>query len=196
MVFPLAEEKQFGSVNEMLIALEHGQIDAFVCARETLQKPVEEHPELYRMLDETIGETECHMAVSPRTRYTQLIDQLNEFLAAMQASGELDALYQRWMVDSDLTMPDIPVVEGVADTLVVGTSGELVPNSFYEGDRLVGYDIELTQRFAYKYNYKVVYRAENITARCCWAVCSALCSAWAGTADSVRCPRSRTASSH
>lgn len=35
-VFPNAQEKQFNSIGEMQIALEHGQIDAFVHARESL----------------------------------------------------------------------------------------------------------------------------------------------------------------
>lgn len=165
-VFPLAKEKQFAGINEMLIALDHGQIDAFVHAQESLTAALEEKPDQYRMLEEPIGETECGMAVSPKTRYPQLVGQLNTFLADLKASGELDELYQRWMVDSDLKMPEIPLVEDAdADLLVVGTSGELVPNSFYESDRLVGYDIELTLRFAYAYHYRVEFRAESITAR-------------------------------
>ena len=68
------------------------------------------------------------------------------------------------MIDTDYHMPEIPIWED-GDVLSVGTSGELVPNSFYEGNELIGYDIELTLRFAYAYHYKVVFRAENITAR-------------------------------
>ncbi|MBQ8135277.1 MAG: ABC transporter substrate-binding protein/permease [Clostridia bacterium] len=163
-VFPNAQEKQFNSIGEMQIALEHGQIDAFVHARESLDALVEEKKNTYRVLD-NIGDVDCGMAISPKTKYSQLENQLNEFLKGMQDSGELAGLYQKWMIDKNYEMPDIPLADDSAETLVVGTSGELVPNSFYEGDKLVGYDIELTLQFAYEYNYKVEFRAESITSR-------------------------------
>ena len=81
------KEKQFAGINDMLIALDHGQIDAFVHAQESLKAALEEKPDQYRMLEEPIGETECGMAVSPKTRYPQLADQLNTFLAELKASG-------------------------------------------------------------------------------------------------------------
>ena len=46
-VFPLAAEKQYPGFSEMLLALDHGQIDALVHARESLESAMEENPGAY-----------------------------------------------------------------------------------------------------------------------------------------------------
>jgi hypothetical protein len=57
----------------------------------------------------------------------------------MKESGELDEMHQRWMVDKSTEMPDIAVPENPAGTLIVGTSGVLVPNSYYQDIRLLNW---------------------------------------------------------
>ena len=161
-VFPRAREKQFNTISEMITALENGEIDAFVHAKDNILSAMEENPGLLRMLDEPVGEAMAGMAISPRTKYPELKSQLNAFLMEMKESGELDKMHQRWMVDMHTEMPDIPVPEDPVGILIVGTSGELAPNSYYQDGKLVGHDIELTLRFANKYNYTVEFRPESI----------------------------------
>jgi len=161
-VFPRAREKQFNTFSEMITALENGEIDAFVHAKDNIVSAMEENPGRLRMIDEPVGEAMAGMAISPRTKYPELKSQLNAFLMEMKESGELDKMHQRWMVDMHTEMPDIPVPEDPVGNLIVGTSGELVPNSYYQDGKLVGHDIELTLRFANKYNYTVEFRPESI----------------------------------
>ena len=161
-VFPRAREKQFNTFSEMITALESGEIDAFVHAKDNILSAMEETPGRLRMIDEPVGEAMAGMAVSPRTKYPELTSQLNAFLKEMKESGELDEMHQRWMVDKSTEMPDIAVPENPVGTLIVGTSGVLVPNSYYQDGKLVGHDIELTLRFANKYNYAVEFRPESI----------------------------------
>ena len=161
-VFPRAREKQFNTFSEMITALENGEIDAFVHAKDNIVSAMEENPGRLRMIDEPVGEAMAGMAISPRTKYPELKSQLNPFLMEMKESGELDKMHQRWMVDMHTEMPDIPVPEDPVGILIVGTSGELVPNSYYQDGKLVGHDIELTLRFANKYNYTVEFRPESI----------------------------------
>jgi len=161
-VFPRAREKQFNTISEMITALENGEIDAFVHAKDNIISAMEENPGRLRMIDEPVGEAMAGMAISPRTKYPELKSQLNAFLMEMKESGELDKMHQRWMVDRHTEMPDIPVPEDPVGILIVGTSGVLVPNSYYQEGKLVGHDIELTLRFANKYNYTVEFRPESI----------------------------------
>lgn len=161
-VFPKAREKQFNTINEMIAALENGEIDAFVHAKDNILSAMEENPGRLRMIDEPVGEAMAGMAISPRTKYPELKSQVNAFLKEMKESGELDEMHQRWMVDRCTEMPDIPVPEDPVGILIVGTSGVLVPNSYYQDGQLVGHDIELTLRFADKYNYTVEFRPESI----------------------------------
>ena len=164
-VFPKAREMQFRTINEMLIALDSGQIDAFLHSGENIRSAMKEKPGHFRMLDEQVGETPVGMAISPRTKYPELLSQVNTFLKEMKESGDLDEMYQRWMVEGSKDMPRIPEAKDPVGILSVGTSGELVPNSYYQDGELVGYDIELTKRFAYAYNYAVEFRPEGIDAR-------------------------------
>lgn len=161
-VFPRAREKQFNTFSEMITALENGEIDAFVHAKDNILSAMEENPGCLHMIEEPVGEAMAGMAISPRTKYPELKSQLNAFLMEMKESGELDKMHQRWMVDMHTEMPDIPVPEDPVGILIVGTSGELVPNSYYQDGKLVGHDIELTLRFANKYNYTVEFRPESI----------------------------------
>ncbi len=161
-VFPRAQEKQFNTLNEMIDALESGEIDAFVHAKDNILSAMEETPGRLRMIDEPVGEAMAGMAISPRTKYPELKSQLNAFLKETKESGELDEMHQRWMVDKRTEMPDIPVPDDPVGTLIVGTSGALVPNSYNQDGKLVGHDIELTLRFANKYNYAVEFRPESI----------------------------------
>ena len=161
-VFPRAHKKQFNTLSEMITALESGEINAFVHAKDNILSAMEENPGHLRMIYEPVGEAMAGMAVSPRTKYPELKSQLNVFLKEMKESGELDEMHQRWMVDKCTEMPDIPVPEDPVGILIVGTSGVLVPNSYYQDGKLVGHDIELTLRFANKYNYTVEFRPESI----------------------------------
>ena len=161
-VFPKAREKQFDTLSEMIEALENGEINAFVHSKDNILSAMEENPGRLRMIDEPVGEAMAGMAISPRTKYPELKSQVNAFLKNMKESGELDEMHQRWMVEMCTEMPDIPVPENPAGILTVGTSGVLVPNSYYQDGKLIGHDIELTLRFANQYNYTVEFRPESI----------------------------------
>ena len=86
------EKKAFLPVLVLLCAIllagcgRRGSRDSFQKASD-LKAALEEKPDQYRMLEEPIGEIECGMAVSPKTRYPQLVGQLNTFLADLKASG-------------------------------------------------------------------------------------------------------------
>ena len=55
---------------------------------------------------------------------------------------------RRGVSKGDATMPDIPVPESSHLSLTVGTTGIVPPYSYYIGNELAGYDIELARRFA------------------------------------------------
>lgn len=160
--FPRAQERQFNTLSEMITSLESGEIDAFVHAKDNILSAMEENPGRLRMIDEPVGEAMAGMAISPRTKYTELKSQLNAFLKEMKESGELDEMHRRWMVDKGAEMLVIPAPKDPVGTLIVGTSGTLVPNSYYQDGNLVGHDIELTLRFANKYNYAVEFLQGSI----------------------------------
>lgn len=79
-VFPRAQEKQFNTLSEMITALENGEIDAFVHAKDNILSAMEENPGRLRMIDEPVGEAMAGMAISPRTKYPELKSQVKKGL--------------------------------------------------------------------------------------------------------------------
>ena len=163
-VFPNAVEKQFQDVPYMIVALEQKQVDAIVFTKATFDSVLEENPNKFQILDQPLGETNLHMTISPKTDFENLQNEVNEFLRAKKADGTLEKAYKYWFIDHKTEMPtDIPEPQGATKKLVAGTMGMMVPTTFYSGDELVGFDIEILKRFAAEYGYEVEFRVEHIS---------------------------------
>ena len=88
--------------------------------------------------------------MTPKTHLENLQNEVNEFLRAKKADGTLEKAYKYWFVDQNTEMPtDIPAPQGATKKLVAGT--------------IVGFDIEISKRFAAEYGYEIEYRVEDFT---------------------------------
>ena len=161
--FPNAVEKQFPDINDMVIALESKKVDAIVFTRAPLENVLEEKPNTLQILPQAIGKTDIYMVTSPKTELANLKDEVNDFLKAKKADGTLERAYKYWFKEHNTQLPaDIPEIQGATKKLVVGTPGTIPPQSFYSGDKLTGFDIEISMRFAAEYGYEIDFRVENI----------------------------------
>ena len=121
------------------IAVSQGKLDAFVYDRRQMELAIKSGQKGVRLLDETLGEgNRVAVGISPVTKFPDLEAKLNEFIAEIKADGTLDDMQLRWVVQNDETMPDIPVPESAPLHLVVGTTGSLVPYSYYAGTEVAG----------------------------------------------------------
>lgn len=136
-------------LNEAIAAVAQGKIDAGAYDYRQLQLAIDTGVEGVRLLDETMNE-EVHIAValSPVSKIDGLKVMIDSFIDEVRADGTLDDMYDRWVNKNDFEMPDFPEVKNPQMKLIVGTSGIVTPYSFYQGDDLCGYDIELANRFA------------------------------------------------
>ena len=161
-VFPNAAEKQFSSIPDLIIALEQKQVDGIVFTRATLESALEEKSDRFQILPQAVGETDVHMVISPNTKLENLENEINEFLEAKKADGTIEKAYNYWFIEHNIEMPeDIPKIEKTSKKIVVGTEGTMSPTTFYSGDKLVGFDIEMITRFAAEYGYEVEFRVED-----------------------------------
>lgn len=146
--FPNAE-LVYIELNEALPALAQGKIDAFVYDYRQLQIALATGVEGVKLLDETMDE-EVHIAVglSPATEIDGLKEKIDTFIDVIRADGTLDDMYVRWVIKNDFEIPDFPEIKNPKMKLIVGTSGIATPYTFYQGDELCGYDIELAERLA------------------------------------------------
>ncbi|MBQ6419554.1 MAG: transporter substrate-binding domain-containing protein [Clostridia bacterium] len=126
----------------------NGRIDAYVYARREMELAMENGTAGVRLLDENYSTNPVAVGISPKTPIPELQKKLNSFIAEAKADGTLDDMFRRWVDKVDETMPDIPAAENPQYHLRVGTTGTVMPYSYYVGTRLTGYDVELAYRFA------------------------------------------------
>ncbi len=136
-----------------------GKIDAYVYDRRQMELAIESGRRGVHLLDEDMeGVVPIAAGISPASKIPDLEQSVNAFIAQIKADGTLDDMYRRWVTDGDLTMPDIDMPSDPRLHLVVGTTGIVPPFSYYVGDALSGYDIEMAYRFAAYINADVTFK--------------------------------------
>ena len=130
-------------------AVQAGKADAYADNRTLMAVAIAEGLKGVRLLPGSIGEkVQIAVGLSRASKIPDIKHKIDTFIAELKTDGTLQNMYQRWAVDRNYTMPDISV-PGKSDTkLVVGTTGVIMPFSYYEGTTLTGYDVELARRFA------------------------------------------------
>ena len=126
----------------------NGRLDAYVGARREMEFAIMHGFEGVRLLEENYAVNKIAVAISPVSPIPSLTQRLNAFIRQSKADGTLDDMYERWVIRDAETLPDIPPAKNPAFTLRVGTTGTVMPYSYYIGNKLAGYDIELAHRFA------------------------------------------------
>lgn len=130
-------------------AVAQGKADAYVFERAQIQLALDSGLQGVHLLDDNMEESiRVAVGISPVSRIPDLKAKLNSFIAEMRANGILDDMYDRWVFRRDETMPEIAPAQNPAYTLKVATSGVVPPFSYYKGQSLNGYDIEMASRFA------------------------------------------------
>ena len=146
--YPQATQIPYSDIFLAYLDVAKGRVDACVSARREMEFAIDHGLTGVRLLDENYFSTKIAVGISPASPIPNLKEQLNAFIAEKRADGTLDDMYDRWVIRDEETMPDIPGAENPSFTLRVGTTGNVMPYSYYVGTELAGYDIELAQCFA------------------------------------------------
>ena len=170
-LYPEAKIIFLNNVTDGLMALATGNADAFVDQRAAFDTAVATGVKgIHIHSDGPVDEPGIIAgAVSPLTAIPDALGLANRFIAEMRDSGVLDDMYQRWVVNLDYTMPEIPAAENPSFTMKIGTSGLAEPYTFHIGETLTGYEIELCNRFAAWAGARVEYSEydwESIVTAC------------------------------
>ena len=84
---------------------------------------------------------------------TQLKEDVNEILADLKSSGELNTIIDSFFTgeaDFEYTNPAKPTASNKADFLIVGTNAYFPPFEMYNGSKLTGVDMKLASVIAQK----------------------------------------------
>jgi polar amino acid transport system substrate-binding protein len=142
--YPQATVLQFETSADQQLAVLTGKADAGLSDEEGLLEVFAKNPQL-----EMFGEPllKLPMGVGFRKGNTELRDAFNRFLAGIRQSGVYDDMVARWITRHETQMPAVAVANP-SGTLVAGVSAGGLPFAAIQDGELVGFDIEMLQRFA------------------------------------------------
>ena len=147
-MFPDAEMLYYDKLNGFA-AVAQGKIDAYIYDKKQMELAVANGLKGVRILDRTLGEpTKIAVGISRVSSIPDLAEQVNRFIRQAKQDGTLDDMYDRWVNRGDFQMPEIAGAASPRCHLVAGTTGDVEPYSFFNGDSVTGYDVELVYRFA------------------------------------------------
>ncbi|MBR2389412.1 MAG: transporter substrate-binding domain-containing protein, partial [Mogibacterium sp.] len=137
--FPDAVIESYTDIYPAYQEVASGKITAVISQRTGMQKAIENGVSGVRLLEENYRENVIAVGLSRKSDIPDLKRKINKFLQELRDDGTLDDMYERWVMQKDYTMPDIPEAEAPKRTLTVATTGTAEPFTFYVGNELSGY---------------------------------------------------------
>ncbi len=155
-MFPEATIKYYGPALDGYTAVAHKKIDAFVFDRQNMCYATRQQAELV-LLDEGLRSIEIVVGVGKR-HPEDLVKEVNAFIAAYQADGTFERMYEHWLLKGDLTPVDVPPAEHPTRHFVVAMEGLCEPFNFFAAEgKLTGFDVEFAYRLAKALNASIEF---------------------------------------
>lgn len=153
--YPEAKLMRFGSVAELIAAVDNGVSDFMMIDNTCLIGSGIEKKKVVHCFTDTLLSGEYGIAF--RHEDTELCDKMNHFLAQIEANGTMADMKRRW-IDGDGMHVEMPHFDlsGNRKTLVVGTLPTF-PFVFIKDGKNVGFEVELLERFAQYAGYNVEF---------------------------------------
>ena len=144
----------FSSFPDMVVALKSDKIDAFPSGKMVLSQYMATDDSL-TIVDGEIGRNPAAYLFPKTEKGKALRDQMNEFLAGLRESGELDRTEEKWCArdESGKTMIDYTTLPDINGKLTFLTEGSFPPYSYVRDGLVVGYDPDIAVRFCKEYGY-------------------------------------------
>jgi len=133
---------------DLAVALKTNKIDGFPGDEPVIRLMMAEEGGI-TILEERLDHFEYGIAISKTEAGEKLLAEINEWLASIRGSGELDQLVRKWTdgPESEKTVPDYASFPAPNGVLNMATEAAYAPMNYYRGNELVGLDIDLAARF-------------------------------------------------
>ena len=155
--FPNAQYILLESTGDFIENLRQHKIDAFIIGKAYADNFKRMGIDA-KYLPQSLGDVPISYVFTKNERGQKLCSQMNEFLAKVEASGELDALKKKWIHDctGEQTFTKTPST-GANGTLKIATDADSSPFNYLYNQQVVGYEAELIDKFcaAYGYDYEI-----------------------------------------
>lgn len=143
--YPKAKILQYQTVSDMLIALNSGKIDVTYYDAASSPEMLKANPDVGVLVEDVMS---VPIGAGFNRDNGALREQFNAFLKEIKSNGTYDDMVDRWMKKGVMEMPKIESTNknGVLRAGVVNDLG--MPFGFIKDGKLIGFDIELSSRFA------------------------------------------------
>ena len=149
-----AEKAYYTSYADMALAVEEGKIAGFLMDEPMARVLCAENPAVTR-LKEYLTEDGYAFAFPKTEKGALLRDQMNEFLARIEADGTLAEIEEIWFgTDESLqVVEDWTALPAENGTLEFAAKASSAPFAYIKDGGTVGYDVDIMVRFCKEYGY-------------------------------------------
>jgi len=153
--YPRARIFRYESTSDMILSLQSGKIDAAMIGEVTARVVMKNNPELL-ILSDSVYDLELGMGFSKSN--PKLRNEFNTFMKKLRANGLYDSIHKKWFEDDPeiAVMPEFKELKG-GKQLIAGIAVDDLPYVVVKNGRYVGFDVEMIQRFAEEYGYRVEF---------------------------------------
>lgn len=154
-------EKENGSTVERynkgvdaIQALKAGKIDCVVIDQQPAEKFVEKNDDL-KILSDTFDPEEYAICIAKDN--TELTDSFNKAIEELQKDGTIDSIISNYIGDEAGQHP-YETPEGTEypnGTLTMATNAQFEPYEYYDGDKVVGIDADISKAICDKLGYEL-----------------------------------------
>lgn len=137
-----ADIQNYITGEEAVEALIKGDIDAVIIDKDPAEVFVQNHKEL-QILPDPFADEEYAIAVSLTN--TELQSQINDTLSTLKSDGTIDNIMNSWLGGNTAKYVSPSDVVRDNGTLVMSTNAEFAPYESFEGDKIVGIDVDIMQ---------------------------------------------------
>lgn len=160
---PDAEYMEFNSISDMIAALNSNKIDAFGCDESLYTSMLWEGQAVDR-IDEPIDKSNYGL-IFQKGKKLELQNEVNEFIATINADGTLKALEEKWFGAKEPTeFASYENLNGTKGTIKVAINSASKPFTYFKNNKFVGFDIEFIIAFAKEYGYNIKFEDTEFAA--------------------------------
>lgn len=155
-VLPNANYVYINLTSDLVGNLLNHKIDAFVIGKSYAEN-IKRTGVSVDYLQQNLGDLPLAYIFPKNDRGQKICNEMNEFLSKIEANGELDALKNKWFnSDESKRIFEKTPSTGENGTLKICTDGDAAPFVYLREGQLLGYEVELFDKFcaAYGYNYE------------------------------------------
>lgn len=149
-----ATVERYNKGNDAVMALKQGKIDCVVIDSEPAKKFVEKNNDL-EIVEDIFDKEEYAICLSKDN--ADLTKEFNEALKELKDDGTLDSIRDNYIGDDAGKTPyETPKdADHSKGTLTMATNATFQPYEYYDGDKIVGIDVDIAQAVCDKLGYEL-----------------------------------------